>query len=517
MSTWWLLMGLDLAGRIGVLLNWGDVMPMPGHDRRRVLFINEDRSIRKLFRLILASGRDATTQRTRNVLDAHISAKGESDRPRSNPGESAPSASPPPPAARAFLDIPGSQVDVAEMLDRIWKAAPELQVVICSAPETAWEDITASMAHDESLSVLEQRFDCIGVLLGEHTRAEMAELAKRLASRTMELEETQRRLDDEQRERERMEAELRLAQKLESVGQLASGIAHEINSPMQYIGDSLHFLQRAFHDLLSAFAASQACVAALEASGMHEELTAATRDVNEALDVQYLQEQIPRAFERTLEGVDRVSSIVQAMRDFAHPDVKRKSPADLNRALESTLAVCRNEYKYIADVDVDWGELPRVECHLGEINQVFLNLIVNAAHAIEDSVRGTKRKGAISIRTRTERGVVVVSIEDNGTGIPENIRDRIFDPFFTTKPVGKGTGQGLAIARSIVVDKHGGRLTFESRMGHGTRFDVELPVVASHATPGGPAADSAGDEKDSCTRLAAQPVAPDAPKRRMPG
>jgi signal transduction histidine kinase len=488
---------------------------LPG-DRRRVLFINDDRSIRKLFRLILASAREATTQRTRGVLDAHLSYQSETDIPRVDPGASAPSPGQSPPYARAFLDIPGSRVQVADMLDRIWKAAPELQVVICSAPETALGDITESMARDEGLSVLRQRFDCVEVLLGKERRSEMAELAGRLARRTVELKEAQRRLHDEQQERERMEAELRLAQKLESVGQLASGIAHEINSPMQYIGDGIHFLQRAFHDLLSAFAASQACVSALAASGTHEELVSATRDVNKALDIQYLQEQIPRAFERTLEGVDRVSSIVQAMRDFAHPDVKEKNPADLNRALESTLAVCRNEYKYVADVEVEWSDLPEVECHLGEINQVFLNLIVNAAHAIGDAVGDTGRKGTISIRTRSEGEVVVVSVEDNGTGIPENIRDRIFDPFFTTKPVGKGTGQGLAIARAIVVEKHGGKLTFESRVGHGTRFDVELPIVATDRVHGEPPSAPAGDGAESCTRLATPVADPDVLKRRIP-
>jgi signal transduction histidine kinase len=410
-----------------------------------------------------------------------VSYKSESERPRQDRSAGAPSPSQPP-AARAFLDIPGSHVPVGDLLDRIWRAAPELEVVICSAPKTAWGDLTESLSREKGVSVLRQRFDCIEVLLGRQTRIKLAELEDRLVNRTMELEQTQRRLDDEQQERERMEAELRLAQKLESVGQLAAGVAHEINSPMQYIGDSVYFLQRAFNDLLAAFAASHACVSALAASGKHEELTSAASAAHQALDIQYLQEQIPRAFERTHEGVQRVSTIVQAMRDFAHPDVKKKTPGDLNRALTSTLAVCRNEYKYVADVDVEWGSIPLVDCHLGEINQVFLNLIVNAAHAIGDAVGRTGRKGLISIRTRSDGRVVVISIEDNGTGIPESIRDRVFDPFFTTKPVGKGTGQGLAIARSIVVDKHGGKLTFESRVGHGTRFDIELPIVATHRT-----------------------------------
>jgi signal transduction histidine kinase len=309
--------------------------------------------------------------------------------------------------------------------------------------------------------------------------ADIAELESLLAARTIELEETQRRLEDEHQQRERMEAELRLAQKLESVGQLAAGVAHEINSPMQYIGDSIHFLKRAFDELLSAFAASQACVSALVDTKTHEDLTSAARKANESIDFEYLQAQIPRALERTLEGVDRVSSIVRAMHDFAHPDVKEKAPADLNRALHGTLTVCRNEYKYVADVDMQCEALPLVECHLGEINQVFLNLIVNAAHAIGDAVGRTERRGRIAVRTRSNGRAVIVSIEDDGTGIADNIRNRIFDLFFTTKPVGRGTGQGLAIARSIVVDRHGGRLTFESRVGHGTRFVVELPIAGT--------------------------------------
>jgi signal transduction histidine kinase len=443
------------------------------NQKHRVLLINDDRSIRRLFELIFQSGRERATQRTLRVLDAHASHKPDSDPPRSDPN-----ALP----ARAFLDVPTSQVDVADLLERIWRAAPELQVVICSAPRAAWEDGTASIAKDEGVSVLRQRFESVDVLLDHDARAKLVDLQKRLVTRTTELEETQRRLDAEQQERERMEMELRLAQKLESVGQLAAGVAHEINSPMQYIGDSVHFLKRAFDNLLSAYTASRACVSALAASGMGEELTAAAEEASAALEIAYLRDQIPRAFERTLEGVDRVSSIVQAMRDFAHPDVKEKTPADLNRALESTLTVCRNEYKYVADVDAEWGDLPMVECHLGEINQVFLNLIVNAAHAIGDAVERTGGKGRISIRTRSEGCVVVVSIEDDGTGIPESIRNRVFDPFFTTKPVGRGTGQGLAIARSIVVDRHGGRLTFESRVGHGTRFDVELPIHATGKT-----------------------------------
>ena len=257
-------------------------------------------------------------------------------------------------------------------------------------------------------------------------------------------------------EREKIESEVRLAQKLEGVGQLAAGIAHEINTPMQYIGDSIHFLRRAFDDLLQLLAE-------------HQETSE---------QFAHLRHRAPRAFERTIEGIERVTSIVRAMKDFAHPYSDEKIPVDINQALATALVVSRNEYKYVAEVKTSLGEIPEVPCRAGEINQVFLNLIVNAAHAIGEAVRGTNVQGTIEVSTSIDsddKNMVVVQIKDTGTGIPESIRNRIFEPFFTTKPVGKGTGQGLAISRSIV-NKHGGSLTFESTEGCGTTFFVRLPL-----------------------------------------
>jgi len=274
------------------------------------------------------------------------------------------------------------------------------------------------------------------------------------------------------------EAQAQLIQtaKLSALGQLAAGITHEINTPMQYIGDSVYFLQQAFDNLLAAFTTVQARVSAGAATEPHGDLTAAAREAEKTVDISYLREKVPRAFERTLEGIARVSAIVGAMREFAHPGTKDKASVDLNHALRSVLTMSHNKYEYVADVHVDFGDLPPVPCHLGEINQVFLNLILNAAHAIGDTVRDTGKKGTISIRTRSDGEWVRISIEDNGCGIPESARDKVFDPFFTTKQVGEGTGQGLFIARSIVVDKHGGKLSFESQVGRGTRFDIELPL-----------------------------------------
>ena len=193
-------------------------------------------------------------------------------------------------------------------------------------------------------------------------------------------------------------------------------------------------------------------------------------------DVVLAEAEIPKAIAQTLDGVGRVATIVRAMKEFAHPDSGEKAVADLNKALTSTLTVARNELKYVADVETDLGDIPSVSCHLGDLNQVFLNLLVNAAHAIGDTVKESGGKGRIGVRTTCEGDNVCVAISDTGGGIPEHVRSKIFDPFFTTKGVGRGTGQGLAIARSIVVDKHGGSLTFETEVGEGTTFFIRLPV-----------------------------------------
>jgi two-component system NtrC family sensor kinase len=190
---------------------------------------------------------------------------------------------------------------------------------------------------------------------------------------------------------------------------------------------------------------------------------------------------VPGSFESCQDGISRISTIVRAMKEFAHPDQSEMASADLNRALQTTLAVAKNEYKYVADVTTDFGDLPPVLCHVGDLNQVFLNLIVNAAHAIGDVVGKGGSKGTIRITTCQEGDSARIDIADTGSGIPEAIRQRIFDPFFTTKEVGKGTGQGLAIARSIVVTKHHGSLTFESEVGKGTTFTIRLPIDNARA------------------------------------
>jgi signal transduction histidine kinase len=284
-------------------------------------------------------------------------------------------------------------------------------------------------------------------------------------------------LKAEMLQRSRVEIELRQAQKLESVGQLASGIAHEINTPIQYVGDSLYFLREAFGDVLRVLDAYDDLASRVAPNAPERPALAAIQRLIEEIDMAGLRTEIPDAFDRTRDGTQQVASIVSAMKTFAHTSVE-KAAIDLNGALKNTLIVARNEYKYVADVEIDLGEIPEVNCNAGGVRQVFLNLIVNAAHAIADSNQDSERRGVIRIRTELVGANVLVSIADTGSGIPEAVRARIFDPFFTTKPPGKGSGQGLAISQSIV-DQHGGRLWFETELERGTTFFIELPIQAS--------------------------------------
>ena len=283
------------------------------------------------------------------------------------------------------------------------------------------------------------------------------------------------------REQEAAQGQLVQAQKLESIGQLAAGIAHEINTPIQFIGDNLRFLEDAFRDL-KPLLASGTCSHAGDGEsrpgvpGAPTERMLQTAATSED-DLEYLIREIPKAIAQSLEGVGRVANIVRSMKEFSHPGTDEMQPVDLNKALECTLTVCRNEWKYVADVVTDLDpHLPPVHCMPGACNQVFLNLIINAAHAIADKQDGNfTEKGTITVSTRSDGDWVEVRVADTGTGIPAEHRTKVFDPFFTTKKVGRGTGQGLAIARSVLVDKHGGTLTFDTEVGRGTTFIVRLP------------------------------------------
>jgi PAS domain S-box-containing protein len=262
---------------------------------------------------------------------------------------------------------------------------------------------------------------------------------------------------------DRKDAEARMASsdRLESIGRLAAGVAHEINTPIQYLNDSVTFIRDGVGELLAYIDELHKATDARPAS-------------NE--DVDYMREELPPALARVAEGLSRITEIVRSMKVFSYADQREMGEVDLNCAINSTLVVARSEYRDVADMETDLGEIPRVTCHGGQINQVVLNLVVNAAHAIGDVIKKGGTRGRITVRTREEDGHVVIAIADTGGGIPEAIRPRIFDPFFTTKEVGRGTGQGLSVSRNVVVKGHGGELHFTTEIGKGTTFFVRLPI-----------------------------------------
>jgi PAS domain S-box-containing protein len=279
-------------------------------------------------------------------------------------------------------------------------------------------------------------------------------------------------------ERKGLESQLLQSQKLEAIGQLAAGIAHEINTPAQYVGNNTQFIKGAFEDVLSVLAATREYLDAAKRGAASpadaEKLSALMAE----RDIDYLTEEVPGAIAQTLEGVDRISTIVRSVKQFAHPGQAVMAPADLNESMRSTATVSRNEWKYVAELSLELDPgLPLVVCMIGEINQVVLNLIINAAHAIADAKKADPgREGRITLTTRLAPPWAEIRVADTGTGIPAAVQAKIFDPFFTTKEVGRGTGQGLTISRSIVMEKHKGQLFFETSEGVGTTFVVRLPL-----------------------------------------
>ncbi|OGR19614.1 MAG: hypothetical protein A2X81_18830 [Desulfobacterales bacterium GWB2_56_26] len=265
--------------------------------------------------------------------------------------------------------------------------------------------------------------------------------------------------------------------KLESIGELAAGIAHEINTPIQFIGSNISFLKDSFNDLqqvIQAYAKLRETVRTVsDFAGIIEDIDQLEEDV----DIAYLAEEAPKAFGQTMDGIERVTKLVLGLKGFARSGVgENKSESDINEIIANSLIVCHNAYKYVAELETAYGVLPSIKIYPGDIGQVIINLVVNAAHAIAEQKEKTGMMGRIGIRTSCVDQKIVIAISDTGGGIPQNIRQRIFDPFFTTKKVGQGSGQGLAICRTIVHDKHKGEITFESTACKETTFYVRLPL-----------------------------------------
>lgn len=306
-----------------------------------------------------------------------------------------------------------------------------------------------------------------------------------LRGKTLEVEEAHKELEASHNQALQSE-------KLASVGQLAAGIAHEINTPIQFVGDNTRFLDEAFEDLFSLIDVYGEQTRSVLEGNADKELAEKANAKKEEVDVEYLTEEVPNAISQSLEGIDRVTKIVRSMKDFSHPGSDSKEIIDLNQAIESTITVSKNEWKYTAELETDLDtSLIDVPCYPGEFNQVVLNIIVNAAHAIEDTRSDDNDAlGKISLATKRLDDFAEVRISDSGTGMPEEVRKRIFEPFFTTKGVGKGSGQGLAIAYTVIVDKHKGTLVVESEQGKGTTFIIRLPLGDVESS------DDTSDEED---------------------
>jgi PAS domain S-box-containing protein len=275
-----------------------------------------------------------------------------------------------------------------------------------------------------------------------------------------------------------LESQLAQAQKLEAVGQLAAGIAHEINTPTQYVGDNIGFIEDAFKDIFEILQPLSAQNEPNDPEKAAQTMDTLNKMIRDA-DVEFLMQEIPLSIKQSKEGIQRVAEIVKSMKQFAHPGGDEKSPLDVNQAVRDTILVCRNEWKYYSDVQTELDpELPPVSCYQGEIKQVLLNIIVNAAQAIGYSIETEgDKKGTILVQTRKDGDWAEIKIADDGPGMPPEVKDRVFDPFFTTKEVGKGTGQGLNLAYRTVVQKHQGSLWVESQEGQGAAFIIRLPLI----------------------------------------
>jgi len=383
------------------------------------------------------------------------------------------------PYAMAFVDMrmpPGW--DGTETVERLWQADPRLQIVICTAySDASWEEVLARLDARDRLLILKKPFDNVEVLqlanaltakweLTQRATSQIDHLEEAVQERTRKLSDANAALQAQMHERKRLESQLVQSEKLASIGQLAAGVAHEINNPIGYVCSNFGTLESYLAHLFEMLAAYEGAEPRIESP----ELVAELRGLRDRVGLDFLKDDVPALMRESSEGIARVRQIVQDLKDFSRVDSAQEWQwADLHQGIDSTLNIVASEVKFKADVVKDYATLPQIECLPSQLNQVVMNLVVNAAHAM-----GCER-GRITIRTRAEGDDVLLEVADTGSGIaPENL-SRIFDPFFTTKPVGQGTGLGLSLSYGIVKN-HGGRIDVTSQLGHGTTFRVVLPV-----------------------------------------
>ena len=365
----------------------------------------------------------------------------------------------------AFVETQLADGNGLKLINELWQLDHTLQIVLCTAdPELTWQQIIDIVGESDQLLILQKPFSELELRQIVQALVRKWQLIKQSQDvlQFMEHQIALRTQDIEAANKNLLQSE-----KLAAVGQLAAGIAHEINTPAQYVGDNIN----AISDFFSSMSKMLGFYRQLLSENSDSELKRHIQEQEKKEDLDYILEDAPLAIKQSLEGMAQIVRIVQAMKGFSHIGQSRTGNIDVNLALENTLLVTRSNYKYIADVETHFADLPSIECYPGELNQVFLNIIVNAAHAIEDSQKG---RGKITVSTNVIEGGIEVRISDTGTGIPESIRDKIFDPFFTTKDVGRGSGQGLNIAYRIIHEQHQGTLNVESELGVGTTFIIRL-------------------------------------------
>jgi len=386
------------------------------------------------------------------------------------------------PFALAFVDIrmpPG--IDGIETIERMWQCQPELEIVLCSAySDYSWEDIARRLVPGDRLVVLRKPFDPIEVRQLAACLTEKWQRGRRLDDKLRDLEvQVHREVEARMHERMRHEDEQRRSRRLEALGQLAAGIAHEINTPTQFAASSLEYLADIVPVLASALQEQRACLAGV-ARGELSVADACTRA--DKLGFSDVLAEAPQAIADARTGLARISKIVQSVRSHAHlRDRECLAPVDVNEQVRGALELARNEYKHDADAVVELGEVPRVAGDPGDLCLAILNLVINAAHAMRDKKAAGGGRGTLRVATRATPGFVEITVADTGGGIPREIQERVWEPFFTTKPLGQGTGQGLSIARATIVDRHHGTLRFDSEAGKGTTFTISLPVLEESA------------------------------------
>lgn len=365
----------------------------------------------------------------------------------------------------AFIENKTPDIDVLKLINDLWQVDSNLHIVLCNQTlSLTWQDIVETIGESDQLFILDKPFSELALRQMVHAVMRKWQLSKQaknviefmahqIHERTLQIEEANKNLHQ--------------SEKLAAVGQLAAGIAHEINTPAQYVGDNIQAVSGFFTSITGLLEFYRKLL--IERG--EDELLEHIREREDHEDLEYILEDAPLALSQALEGMEQIVKIVQAMKGFSHMGQTHSAMIDINLALENTLLVARNSYKYLADVETNFGDVPAIECYPGELNQVFLNILINAAHAIEDRKIG---RGKITITTLATPTGVEIRFADTGNGIPEAIRDRIFDPFFTTKDIGRGTGQGLNIAYRIIHQQHNGTLSFDSNIGVGTTFYIHL-------------------------------------------